>query len=152
MGRRLCEASALVAAVEKSGFSHLFGSALLRYSRGEKMFAIVGDAGGLKAVVYDVESVKPEKITLRNLRNLNQAEIAKWLRRAQEKKLSHEWVELSERTLRSLASQVFPGSFFYDIFINENDHVFSVLEPVDTAAVLPVDAPQEPPIQVVATA
>ncbi|MCX6779378.1 MAG: hypothetical protein NTU97_04070 [Candidatus Magasanikbacteria bacterium] len=146
MGRRLCEESALLAAVTKSGFPHLFGSALLRHGRGEKLFTIVGDENGLKAVAYDVEGIHPEKITLRNKQVLEGTRITKWFHKAAERKRScgdvepddreathlqaYNAMELDDHTLRHLASQAFPGSLFYDVFINKGDHVFNALPPV----------------------
>ena len=145
MGRRLCEVPVLKAAINKSGFPHLFGSALLRHGRGERLFAIVGNDNGPQAVVYDVIGIQPEKITLSKPRILHQPKITNWFDKAAVKKSGCEQVEttdcktytsafdsviLDERLLRSFASQEFPGSLFYDVFIDVADHVFNALPPI----------------------
>ncbi len=136
MGRRLCKETALKDAIKKKGFTHLFGSALMRYRRGELLFAIVGNADGLQAVTYLVESLSPERIILGSLTPppLNEPEIAKWLRKAAERKQRGEWVEFDEHTLRHLASQACPGSLFYDTFVDKVAHVFNVLPPTQEKA------------------
>ncbi|HPV70402.1 MAG TPA: hypothetical protein PKY08_00635 [Candidatus Magasanikbacteria bacterium] len=118
----------LNSAVASLGYTHLFASALIRFRRGEKMFAIVADEAGPKAVVFDAQVTQNgQRVILSNQKISTEEKIQKFFRDAAKRKAENRWLDLSEGDLRRLASQEFPGSFFYDIFLNEEKHLFEVL-------------------------
>lgn len=120
----------LNAAVTSLGYTHLFASALIRFRRGEKMFAIVADEAGPKAVIFDAQVTQNgQRIILSNQRISTEEKIQKFFRDAARRKAENRWQDLDEGDLRRLACQEFPGSFFYDVFVSQEDHIFEVLPP-----------------------
>lgn len=131
MGQRFCGEEALKAAVVRGDIVALYGSACLRYKRGDLLFAVVGTANGLKVIIYEVLGrVERDKISLAQPREVVSPAISKYFANVARKKQERLFTDLEEVDLRRLASSYFPGSFFYDVFLNQYAHMFSSLPPV----------------------
>ena len=144
MPRRLCNEDVLRKAIQGRAVGangstrtivKLFASVLLRSRRSENLFAVVGIEGEgratgscyLAAMAAEVGSVSQERITLYKCRLSNNWDILKWFLKATAAKREQRYIELDENVLRFLACQEFPGSLFYDIFVDETIHIFSAL-------------------------
>jgi len=129
---RLCIGKALKAAVVGGEVKTLYASAFLRYERRNLLFCVVGTANELKAVTFAVRGkVERDKITLSDPTVVNTPAILERFQAIGRCKREVRFTDIRETDLRRLASHRFPGSLFYDVYINPDEHVFSALPPVD---------------------